>query len=50
MPSEERQQRIAHLQRKLDARKDNPGYEQNCEEIRRQIANLEKIQQQEFDL
>lgn len=50
MPSLERQERIAHLQRKLAARKDNPGYAQNCDEIRKQIANLETIERQEFDL
>lgn len=34
--------RIADLERKLAARKRQPGYEKNCEEIQKQIDNLKK--------
>jgi len=41
--------RIADLKRKLAARQGNPGYERNCEEIRDQIANLEKAHAEDME-
>lgn len=44
-------ERLASLRRKLEARKDTPGYEKNCEKIRAEIAKLEAAHSgQEFDL
>lgn len=39
--------RIAQLQRKLSQREGEPGYEKNCEEIRKEIQKLEKAQDAE---
>lgn len=41
--------RIANLKAKLRARGGKPGYEKNCEEIREQIANLEKAHAEEME-
>lgn len=39
--------RIENLKAKLRARDGKPGYEKNCDEIREQIANLEKAHLEE---
>ena len=41
--------RIAELERKLAARKRQPGYEKNCEEISVQIANLKKAHAEDME-
>lgn len=35
---------LASLRAKLKAREGKPGYEKNCEEIRKEIARLENCQ------
>lgn len=35
--------RLDALRKKLAAREGTPGYEKNCEEIRKEIARLEKV-------
>lgn len=41
--------RIANLEKKLNARKRQPGYEKNCEEIRAQIENLKKAHAEDME-
>ena len=43
-------ERLASLREKLAAREGRSEYKQNCEEIREEIAKLEKAMKQEFDL
>lgn len=41
--------RIATLERKLAARRNQPGYEKNCEEISAQIENLKKAHAEDME-